>query len=70
MMNLIQRFALLMRLRQCPHWNASVTMPGDRIQVCFDCGSTRRPDEALWQQPLYWSESEDEEWKRSTAPIM
>lgn len=61
-MNLWQRFKLVTRLRDCPHWNTSEQLPGDRIQVCYDCGATRRPMETTWTAPWYWRP--EPVWKR------
>lgn len=55
-MNWWQRFRLVRWLRTCPHRNTSEMLEGDRIQVCFDCGATRRPHESVWTQPWYWRE--------------
>lgn len=45
---------LSFRLSVCQHNNRSVLLPNDRMQVCFECGATKRPDEETWATPLLW----------------
>ncbi len=42
-------------LKECGHNHASLVLATDRIQVCFMCGSTKRPLEAVWTPPSLWS---------------
>lgn len=47
---------LLYQLMTCTHTNSSMMMETDRLQTCFDCGSTKRKDELEWVQPRIWRE--------------
>ena len=40
--------SILAKLLSCKHENYSMLLPGDRLQTCFNCGATRRPDETDW----------------------
>lgn len=40
------------QLISCRHRNCSLDYTA--LTVCFDCGSTKRPEETVWAAPLIW----------------
>jgi hypothetical protein len=44
---------LWFKLISCKHSNTSLPTGSDLV-TCFDCGSTKRGDEAAWLRPWLW----------------